>query len=58
MSAYELERLERIEANKRRMAQLGVLEHARTLARDARENKRKKTKASADFREGDAAPAE
>ena len=56
MSAYELERLERIEANKRRMAQLGVLEHARTLARDARENKRKKTKASADFREGDAAP--
>ena len=48
MSAYELERLERIEANKRRMAQLGVLERAKSLARDA-QKKRKKTNFSNAF---------
>ena len=48
MSAYELERLERIEANKRRMAQLGVLERAKSLARDA-QKKRKKTNCSNAF---------
>ena len=41
MSAYELERLERIEANKRRMAQLGVLARAKSLARDARKTRKK-----------------